>query len=95
MPPGLAVGQTVEFTIRYEHGHMTAVSTNAPLINQFLEKVRLTRSLHTWINYTHDLKVFFTALSLPLEHIDRVTVAFGSCSSKSRPGALLSPSTVA
>src|SRR5260370_20745897 len=71
MPPELAGGQTVEFTIRYEHGQMTAVSTNAPLLNHFLEKVRLTRSLHTWINYTHDLKVFFTTLSLPLEHIDR------------------------
>ena len=71
MPPELAVGQTVDFTIRYEHGQMTAVSTNAPLIDLFLEKIRLTRSLHTWINYAHDLKVFFATLGLPLEHIDR------------------------
>jgi integrase/recombinase XerD len=71
MPPELAVGQMVEFTISYEHGQMTAVATNVPLIDHFLEKVRLTRSLHTWINYAHDLKVFFTVLGLSLEHIDR------------------------
>jgi site-specific recombinase XerD len=71
MPPELAGGQPVEFTIRYEHGQMTAVSTNAPLVNHFLEKIRLTRSLHTWINYAHDLKDFFATLGLPLERIDR------------------------
>jgi len=71
MSPELAGGQRVKFTIGYEHGQMKAVSTNAPLLNQFLEKIRLTRSLHTWINYAHDLKVFFTILGLPLEHIDR------------------------
>ncbi len=71
MPPELAGGQPVEFTIRYERGQMTAVSTNAPLINHFLEKIRLTKSLHTWINYTHDLKVFFATLGLSLERVDR------------------------
>jgi len=50
---------------------MVAVSTNSPLIDHFLRKVKLSQSEHTWINYTHDLKVFFAVLDQPLEQIDR------------------------
>lgn len=61
----------IQIHIRYEHGNMVSVSTNSPLIDHFLRKTKMSRSVHTWINYTHDLKVFFSTLCLPLERIDR------------------------
>jgi len=64
-------GQLVQITIVYEHSTMIDASTNSPLIDHFLRKVKMSRSRHTWINYAHDLKVFFTTLSLPLEQVDR------------------------
>jgi len=36
MPPKLAGGQPMKFTIGYEHGQMAAVSTKASLLNHFL-----------------------------------------------------------
>ncbi|HEX4208054.1 MAG TPA: tyrosine-type recombinase/integrase [Ktedonobacteraceae bacterium] len=65
------MGQPVQITIVYEHSMMIDVSTNSSLIDHFLRKVKMSRSRHTWINYAHDLKVFFTTLGLPLEQIDR------------------------
>jgi site-specific recombinase XerC len=65
------VNQPVHITIAYEHSTMVSVSTNSPLIDHFLRKVKMSQSIHTWINYAHDLKAFFTALGQPLEQIDR------------------------
>lgn len=65
------VDQSVHITIAYEHSTMVDVSTNSPLIDHFLRKVKMSQSIHTWINYAHDLKAFFTALGQPLEQIDR------------------------
>jgi site-specific recombinase XerD len=50
---------------------MVDVSTNSPLVEHFLRKVKLSASVQTWINYAHDLKVFFRTLNLPLEQITR------------------------
>lgn len=50
----------IEFTIQWEAGHMVTVTTNSPAINHFLDYIKLTRTYHTWVNYTHDLKLFFT-----------------------------------
>src|SRR5437588_11895423 len=76
----LALDQQVQFTIVYEHSKMVDVSTNSPLIDHFLRKVKLSQSEHTWINYAHDLKVFFGTLALPLERIDRKTcLTFMEC----------------
>ncbi|HYU74044.1 MAG TPA: tyrosine-type recombinase/integrase [Ktedonobacteraceae bacterium] len=50
---------------------MVDVSTNVPLIDHFLSKVKLSQSAHTWINYAHDLKVFFQTLQVPLDQVDR------------------------
>jgi len=63
--------QPVQFTIIYEHGMMVQVSTTSPLIDHFLRRVKVSQSESTWINYAHDLKVFFTIVCQPLEHIDR------------------------
>jgi site-specific recombinase XerC len=63
--------QPVQFTIVYEHGMMVQVSTTSPLIDHFLRRVKVSQSEHTWVNYAHDLKVFFAILCQPLEQIDR------------------------
>ena len=63
--------QSVQVTILYEHSLMVSVSTNSPLVDHFLHKVKLSQSLHTWINYAHDLKVFFATLGLPLDQVNR------------------------
>src|SRR2546430_750576 len=46
----LALDQQVQFTIVYEHSKMVAVSTNSPLIDHFLRKLKLSQSEHTWIS---------------------------------------------
>ena len=67
----LVVGQLVQITLEYDQGKMVAVSTNSPLIDHFLRKVKMSRAELTWINYAHDLKIFFATLGQPLEQIDR------------------------
>lgn len=63
--------QPVQMTITYQQGKMAAVSTNSLPLDHFLQKVKLNRSEHTWVNYAHDLKVFFQTMELPLEQVDR------------------------
>ena len=73
----LVLDQPIQFTIVYEHGTMIHVSTTSPLIDHFLQRVKLSQSKHTWVNYAHDLKVFFAVVCQPLEKIDRQScVAF-------------------
>ncbi len=67
----LVSDQPVQFIIVYEHGTMVQVSTTCPLIDHFLRRVKVSQSEHTWVNYAHDLKVFFTVVCQPLEQIDR------------------------
>jgi site-specific recombinase XerD len=64
-------GQLVQITIEYAQSKMVAVSTNCPFVDHFLRKVKMCQSRNTWINYAHDLKIFFAALDQPLEYIDR------------------------
>src|SRR5579884_1468273 len=70
-PGAFQDGQLVEITIEYAHSTMVAVSTNCPFVEHFLRKVKMCQARNTWINYAHDLKIFFSALNQPLEHIDR------------------------
>jgi len=70
-PAVLPDGQPVEITIEYAHSTMVAVSTNCPFVDHFLRKVKMCQSRNTWINYAHDLKIFFAVLNQPLAHIDR------------------------
>lgn len=65
--------QPIQITIEYKRSEMVAVSTNSPLIDHFLSKVRMSQAKLTWINYAHDLKVFFHVVQQPLEAIDRKT----------------------
>src|SRR6266699_5891977 len=65
--------QPIQITIEYSQSEMVAVSTNSALIDHFLCKVKMSQSKHTWINYAHDLKVFFQTVQQPLEAIDRKT----------------------
>src|SRR5438067_52820 len=65
------ISQPIHITIAYEHSEMVTVSTNSPLIDHFLNKVRLSQAKLTWINYAHDLKVFFHTIQQPLEAVDR------------------------
>jgi len=53
---------TIKFTIKWEAGRMVDVTTNSPAVNHFLGYIKLTRAYHTWVNYTHDLKSFFTVV---------------------------------
>ncbi len=64
---------SIHMTIEYEHSEMVAVSTNSLLIDHFLNKVKMSQAKLTWINYAHDLKVFFSTVQQPLEAIDRQT----------------------
>ncbi len=63
--------EPVHLTIGYKDSMMVNVSSNSPLIDLFLNKVKFSQSLHTWINYAHDLKVFFQAVQVPLNQVDR------------------------
>jgi site-specific recombinase XerD len=69
----LCAGQAVQISIKYEHSKMVSLSTNSPFIDHFLRTIKMTQSDNTWINYTHDLKVFFSVLKLSLEQVDRKT----------------------
>jgi site-specific recombinase XerD len=63
--------QPVQVTIVYAHSVMVEVATTSPLVDHFLHKVKLSQSVHTWINYAHDLKRFFQIVQLPLDQVDR------------------------
>jgi site-specific recombinase XerD len=65
--------QPVQVTITYAQSMMIEVLTNSPLIDHFLHKVKLSQSVHTWINYAHDLRVFFQNIPMPLDQVDRKT----------------------
>lgn len=65
------VEPAVCFTIAWEHGKITDITTNSNLVNHFLQLLKVSRSYHTWVNYAHDLKVFFTVVGKPPEAIGR------------------------
>jgi integrase/recombinase XerC len=68
---------TVCFTFSRQEGRITDISTNAPLVNHFLDLIKMSRTYNTWISYAHDLKVFFEVIPKPPEAITRVDcVAF-------------------
>jgi site-specific recombinase XerD len=53
----------VSISFKWERGHLTEVISNSPPIDHFLDLIKTTRSYNTWVNYAHDLKVFFTLIS--------------------------------
>jgi integrase/recombinase XerD len=67
----------VRFTFVKQEGQITDISTNAPLVNHFLDLIKMSRTYNTWISYAHDLKVFFEVIPKPPEAVTRVDcVAF-------------------
>ncbi len=61
----------IQFTFTYEQGHLVSCTTNASLINHFLDVVKMSRAYHTWVNYAHDLKIFFEVIPKSPTTIDR------------------------
>jgi integrase/recombinase XerD len=47
------------------------VTTNSSLVNHFLDLMQTTRAHNTWVNYAHDLKVFFQVIPKSPEMITR------------------------
>ena len=71
MKPGISVDAAIRFSMVWEHGRLACLSTSSPLINHFLDLVKMSRSYNTWVSYAHDLKIFCTVLAKPLEAITR------------------------
>lgn len=61
----------IEFAIKWEAGRMMDVATNSPAVNHFLDYIKLTRAYNTWVNYAHDLKLFFAAVGKPPTAVTR------------------------
>jgi len=59
------------FTIEWERNRVVKVITNSSLINHFLDLMQASRAHNTWVNYTHDLKVFFQVIPKTPETITR------------------------
>ena len=72
MRSNTAVKSAICFTFVRQEGQTTDVSTNDPLINHFLDLVKMSRAYNTWISYAHDLKVFFKVIPKPPGAITRV-----------------------
>lgn len=65
------VAQPIQILIEYKQSEMVSVSCNSALIDHFLAKVKMSQARLTWINYAHDLKVFFHTIQQPLEAVNR------------------------
>ncbi|MCD4802545.1 MAG: tyrosine-type recombinase/integrase [Anaerolineales bacterium] len=71
MKSNVSRNQSVDITFRWENGHLVKVITKYPHIDHFLNLIKTTRSYNTWVNYAHDLKVFFTYVPKPPIMISR------------------------
>jgi site-specific recombinase XerD len=71
MKSSTAIKPAVCFTFARQEGQITDISTNAPLINHFLDLIRMSRAHNTWVSYAHDLKAFFEMIPKPPEAITR------------------------
>lgn len=62
---------SVRFTFLRKDGQVAEILTNSPVINHFLDLIKLSRAPNTWISYGHDLKQFFDCVRKPPERVDR------------------------
>lgn len=77
METNVSTAAAISFTIIYHCGRVTDIQTNSPLINHFLDLIKMSRAYNTWISYAHDLKTFFAVIPKPPEAITRADcVAF-------------------
>jgi len=61
----------VRFTFVRKQGRIIDCTTNSPVLNHFLDLLKLSRAYNTWLNYAHDLKIFFAVIRKPPEAVDR------------------------
>ena len=61
----------VRFTMVRKQGRVTKISTNSPLVNHFLDLVKMSRAHNTWVSYAHDLQVFFRVIPKLPETVTR------------------------
>jgi integrase/recombinase XerD len=71
MNQDVLVEPAVRFSMTWEHGRLVTLATSSPPLNHFFELLNLTRAYHTWVNYAHDLKVFFSVIAKPPEEVTR------------------------
>jgi len=71
MKSNVSGNQSIDISFMWENGHLGKVITNSPPIDHFLGLIKNTRSYNTWVNYAHDLKVFFTYVPKPPKMISR------------------------
>ena len=67
MDPTVSPQLTVQFTFVKREGRITEISTNHPALNHFLDLLKLNRAYNTWLNYAHDLKLFFAVIHKPFD----------------------------
>lgn len=65
------IDKPVRFTLVYERGKLISCSSTSPVINHFLDVIKLNRTYNTWVNYAHDLKTFFSIVPKAPETINR------------------------
>lgn len=72
-----SMNPAVRFTIVRERNQVVRVTTSSDLVNHFLDLMQASRAHNTWVNYAHDLKVFFRVIPKTPETITRADcVAF-------------------
>lgn len=71
MSTNVSIEPVVHFTIIWEKGRVIDVSTNYASIDHFLNLAKMSRAYNTWVNYAHDLKVFFQAIPKSPQAITR------------------------
>jgi len=71
MSTNVSIEPVVRFTITWEKGRLMDVSTNYASIDHFLDLVKMSRAYNTWVNYAHDLKVFFQTIPKSPQAITR------------------------
>ena len=71
MSTDISIEPAVCFTITWENSKVVTVTTNSPLVNHFLDLMQVSRTYNTWVNYAHDLKVFFQVIPKSVETIAR------------------------
>jgi site-specific recombinase XerD len=71
MSTNASIQSGVHFTLVWEKGRVIDVSTNSASIDHFLDLIKMSRAYNTWLNYTHDLKVFFQVIPKSPEAITR------------------------
>lgn len=71
MPKKPRPSKPVRFIFVRKQGKIIDCTTNSPVINHFLDMLKLSRAYNTWLNYAHDLKIFFEVIGKSPEAVDR------------------------